>query len=73
MMRHRLFALALLASAAIGLLAGCARTNRGELVLVTTTSVGNSRLLDALLPVYEQTAGVRFGVHLAGAAAPLPC
>ena len=45
---------------------GCARTNRGELVLVTTTSVGNSGLLDALLPVYERNTGVRFGVHLAG-------
>jgi len=58
--------LKLLSAAAIGLLPGCARANRVELVLVTTTSVGNSGLLDALLPVYEQTAGVRFGVHLAG-------
>jgi tungstate transport system substrate-binding protein len=65
-MRRHVFALALLAGAAVGLLPGCARTNRVELVLVTTTSVGNSGLIDALLPVYEQNAGVRFGVHLAG-------
>jgi len=37
--------------------------NGTELVRVTTTSVGNSGLLDALLPAYEQTAQVRFGVH----------
>ena len=46
--------------------AGCARSDRFELVLVTTTSVGNSGLLDVLLPAYEQAAGLRFGVHLAG-------
>ena len=59
-------ALALFSAAAIGLLPGCARERGVELVIVTTTSVGNSGLLDALLPVYEQHAGVRFGVHLAG-------
>jgi len=66
MTRHFICALALFSAAAIGLLPGCARTNRVELVLVTTTSVGNSGLLNALLPRYEQNAGVRFGVHLAG-------
>jgi tungstate transport system substrate-binding protein len=58
--------LALVLAAATSLLPGCARSNGVELVLVTTTSVGNSGLLDALLPVYQQNAGVRFGVHLAG-------
>jgi len=55
-----------LLSATLGLLGGCARASGVELVLVTTTSVGNSGLLDALLPVYQQNTGVRFGVHLAG-------
>src|SRR4030095_8200169 len=58
--------LAVLSAAAIGLSSGCARESGVELVLVTTTSVGNSGLLDALLPVYERNTGVRFGVHLAG-------
>jgi tungstate transport system substrate-binding protein len=59
-------ALALLWVAAIGLVADCTRASGVELVLVTTTSVGNSGLLDVLLPVYERNTGVRFGVHLAG-------
>ena len=58
--------LALLSAAAITLPSGCARESGVEPVLVTTTSVGNSGLLDALLPVYERNTGVRFGVHLAG-------
>jgi len=64
-MRPATVVLALL-SATLGLLGGCARASGVELVLVTTTSVGNSGLLNALLPVYQQNAGVRFGVHLAG-------
>ena len=64
-MRPATVALALL-SATLTLLDGCARASGVELVLVTTTSVGNSGLLDTLLPVYQQNTGVRFGVHLAG-------
>ena len=58
----------ILAFLAIGLplSGGCARGAGVEVALVTTTSVGNSGLLDVLLPVYEQATGVRFGVHLAG-------
>lgn len=52
--------------AAVAVSAGCARSDGVELVLVTTTSVGNSGLLDVLLPAYEQANGVHFGVHLAG-------
>ena len=65
-MRPVVRVLALVSAAAIGLPSGCARQSGVELVLVTTTSVGNSGLLDALLPVYERNTGVRFGVHLAG-------
>jgi len=35
-------------------------------VLVTSTSVGNSGLLDTLLPAYERQHHVTFGVHLVG-------
>jgi len=45
--------------------AGCART-APRLVLVTTTSVGNSGLLEQLLPEYERISKVQFGVHQVG-------
>ncbi len=55
-----------LAVLAVVLLATCHRDPRPQIVLATTTSVGNAGLLDRLLPVYEREHGVRFGVHLAG-------
>ena len=66
LLRPVAFSTARLSVLALCLLLGCARARGVELVLVTTTSVGNSGLLDALLPAYEQNTGVRFGVHLAG-------
>jgi tungstate transport system substrate-binding protein len=45
--------------------ADCART-APRIVLVTTTSVGNSGLLEELLPAYERASNVQFGVHLVG-------
>jgi tungstate transport system substrate-binding protein len=48
------------------LLASCSRPASPRLVLATTTSVGNSGLLDNLLPAYQREAHVVFGVHLAG-------
>jgi tungstate transport system substrate-binding protein len=66
LLRPVAFSIALFWALALCLLPGCARPSGVELVLVTTTSVGNSGLLDALLPAYEQNTGVRFGVHLAG-------
>ena len=47
-------------------LASCRRGLPPQLVLATTTSVGNAGLLEVLTPLYEQEHGVRFGVHLAG-------
>jgi tungstate transport system substrate-binding protein len=44
---------------------GCAKT-APRIVLVTTTSVGNSGLLETLLPAYERAANVQFGVHQVG-------
>jgi tungstate transport system substrate-binding protein len=49
----------------VGIVAGCARTPR-VLTLATTTSVGNSGLLDALLPGYERQARVVVRPHLVG-------
>lgn len=54
----------LLVAVAVG--TGCASAPGVELVLVTTTSVGNSGLLDVLVPAYQQNSDVHFGVHLAG-------
>jgi tungstate transport system substrate-binding protein len=51
---------------AVVALVGCHRDPRPQLVLVTTTSVANAGLLDALLPEYERQQGVRFGVHPVG-------
>jgi tungstate transport system substrate-binding protein len=50
----------------LALAPSCAGEGRTQFVLVTTTSVGNAGLLDALLPRYEREHGVRFGVHLVG-------
>jgi tungstate transport system substrate-binding protein len=47
-------------------LASCHRGLPPQLVLATTTSVGNAGLLEVLTPLFEQEHGVRFGVHLAG-------
>ena len=46
-------------------MAGCTRT-APRIVLVTTTSVGNSGLLEKLLPAYERASNMQFGVHLVG-------
>lgn len=47
-------------------LSACAMPPADPLVLATTTSVGNSGLLDALLPAFEKRHGLPFRVHLAG-------
>jgi tungstate transport system substrate-binding protein len=47
-------------------LAACGRPVVDPLVLATTTSVGNSGLLDALLPPFERDVGLRVRVHLVG-------
>jgi tungstate transport system substrate-binding protein len=44
----------------------CARPPVEPLVLATTTSVGNSGLLDELLPAFERQHGVGARTHLAG-------
>ncbi len=49
----------------LGIVAGCARTPR-VLTLATTTSVGNSGLLDVLLPEYERQTHVTVRTHLVG-------
>lgn len=46
--------------------AGCARRSPEPIVLATTTSVGNSGLLDVLLPPFENEVGLRVRVHLVG-------
>ena len=48
------------------LLWACARPSVEPLVLATTTSVGNSGLLDALLPAFERQYGLGARAHLAG-------
>ena len=56
-----------LAAAALALLVGaCSNAARPALVLATTTSVGNSRLLDALLPAFTAETGVGVRLHLVG-------
>jgi tungstate transport system substrate-binding protein len=60
-MRWR-FAAILLACAG---LTACATSDRA-LTLATTTSVGNSGLLESLLPAYERTAHVTVRTHLVG-------
>ena len=47
-------------------LSACARPAVEPLVLATTTSVGNSGLLDALLPAFERRHGLGARAHLAG-------
>jgi tungstate transport system substrate-binding protein len=47
-------------------LTGCGRPVVDPIVLATTTSVGNSGLLDALLPPFERDVGLRVRVHLVG-------
>ena len=47
-------------------LVACRAPAAPRIVLVTTTSVGNSGLLEQLLPEYERTHGVTFGVHQVG-------
>lgn len=44
----------------------CAPSPRGQLTMATTTSVGNSGLLDVLIPEYEQQAGITVQSHLVG-------
>ena len=51
--------------AALLAMVGCTRT-APRIVLVTTTSVGNSGLLEKLLPAYERASNVQFGVHMVG-------
>jgi tungstate transport system substrate-binding protein len=48
-----------------GVVVGCARAPRA-LTLATTTSVGNSGLLESLLPAYEQHSSVAIRTHLVG-------
>lgn len=50
---------------ACGIVVGCAMPVR-VLTLATTTSVGNSGLLEALLPAYERDAHVAVRSHLVG-------
>jgi tungstate transport system substrate-binding protein len=54
--------------ALVGVLAlsACARPAVEPLVLATTTSVGNSGLLEALLPAFERQHGLGARAHLAG-------
>ena len=47
-------------------LSACARPALEPLVLATTTSVGNSGLLDTLLPAFERKHGLGARAHLAG-------
>lgn len=49
-----------------GIAVGCARPAPRVLTLATTTSVGNSGLLEALLPAYEREAHVIVRSHLVG-------
>ena len=58
-MRGRLLAVALLGVAACG-------SQQHSLTLATTTSVANSGLLDAILPVYEQETRISVRSHLVG-------
>lgn len=58
-MRHLVCAVALAALA-------CGEPPRNHLTLATTTSVGNSGLLDVLLPAYEQQHGTVVQAHLVG-------
>lgn len=58
-------ATALAVPVAIGLLAAC-RQPATPLVLATTTSVGNSGLLENLLPAFEKQQGVVVRPHLVG-------
>src|SRR5262245_3162157 len=44
----------------------CTRPTAEPLVLATTTSVGNSGLLEALLPAFEKRQGLAVRSHLAG-------
>ena len=47
--------------------AACSKQGGAQIViLATTTSVGNSGLLEVLLPVFEQVSGVRVRGHLVG-------
>jgi tungstate transport system substrate-binding protein len=48
------------------LAAACGRPVAEPIVLATTTSVGNSGLLDVLLPPFERDVGLRVRVHLVG-------
>lgn len=59
-MRGRLLAVALL-----GVAAACG-SQQHSLTLATTTSVANSGLLDAILPVYEQETRISVRSHLVG-------
>lgn len=54
-----------LACAALAL-ATCADVRPPGIVLATTTSVGNSGLLESLLPAFERDSGIRVRVHLVG-------
>ena len=56
------------AATLVGVLAisACARPAVEPLVLATTTSVGNSGLLDVLLPAFERDQGLGARAHLAG-------
>lgn len=47
-------------------MAACARPAAEPIVLATTTSVGNSGLLDALTPAFERDVGVAVRAHLVG-------
>ena len=44
----------------------CAPSPQRHLTMATTTSVGNSGLLGALIPAYEQQAGITVRSHLVG-------
>jgi tungstate transport system substrate-binding protein len=58
---------ALVGAVATCLFPGCSAPPRPEpLILATTTSVGNSGLLDVLLPAFESDTAIRVRAHLVG-------
>lgn len=55
----------------VALLAGTARAEERPLVLATTTSVRDSGLMDELLPLFEEEAGIRVQLVAVGSGAAL--
>lgn len=62
MCRHLL----LIATVAAAAASGCGQPSERRLTMATTTSVGNSGLLDTLLPEYERQHGITVQAHLVG-------